>query len=70
MHNAGISLLPQDDDWNVIVSRTGDATWEASKMRKYFKQIEKNEYLPPGNAAHGYDGNGRFKDPWFATSQH
>jgi len=56
MHNAAIALLPQDDDWNVVVNLTGDASWEASKMRKYFRQIEKNGYLPPGNAAHGYDG--------------
>ena len=56
MHNAGISLLPQDDDWNVVVKLTGDGSWEASKMRKYFKQIEKNGYLPPGDPAHGYDG--------------
>ena len=68
MHNAGISLLPQDDDWNVVVNRTGDTTWEASKMRKYFTQIEKNGYLPPGNAAHGYDGNGRLRSPWLTAS--
>lgn len=61
MHNAGIALLPQDEDWNVVVNRTGDTSWEASKMRKYFRQIEKNGYLPPGNAAHGYDGKNRLE---------
>jgi choline dehydrogenase len=57
MQNAAIAMLPQDDDWNVVVNLTGDTSWEADKMRKYFKQIEKNQYLPPGNPAHGYNGN-------------
>jgi len=56
MHNAGVASLPQDDDWNIVVNLTGDASWEASKMRKYFKEIESNDYLPPGSAAHGYTG--------------
>lgn len=56
MHNGGVCSLPQDEDWNIIVEKTGDASWEASKMRKYLKEVEKNEYLPAGNKDHGYDG--------------
>ncbi|KAK0712861.1 hypothetical protein B0T26DRAFT_780734 [Lasiosphaeria miniovina] len=61
MHNGGVCSLPQDEDWNLIVNATGDTSWEASKMRQYLKKIEKNDYLPSGNAAHGYTG-------WLSTS--
>ncbi|KAK3939407.1 oxygen-dependent choline dehydrogenase [Diplogelasinospora grovesii] len=61
MHNGGVCSLPQDDDWNIIVNKTGDASWEASKMRKYLKKIEKNDYLAAGNADHRYTG-------WLSTS--
>ncbi len=56
MHNGGVCSLPQDDDWNLIVNKTGDTSWEAEKMRKYLVKIEKNEYLPEGTAGHGYNG--------------
>ncbi|KAL2128631.1 hypothetical protein VTI74DRAFT_8918 [Chaetomium olivicolor] len=61
MHNAGVCALPADDDWDIIAKKTGDKSWSADNMRKYLKKIEKNEYLPAGNAAHGYDG-------WLSTS--
>ncbi len=56
MHNGGVCSLPQDDDWNLVVNKTGDTSWEAPKMRKYLQRIEKNEYLPVGTAGHGFDG--------------
>ncbi len=56
MHNAGVCSLPADDDWNIIVKKTGDKSWSAENMRKYLKKIERNEYLAAGNEAHGYDG--------------
>ncbi len=56
MHNAGVCSMPADEDWDIIVKKTGDKSWSAANMRKYLKQMEKNEYLPAGNAAHGYNG--------------
>jgi choline dehydrogenase len=56
MHNAGVCSMPADDDWNIIVNKTGDTSWSAENMRKYLKKIERNEYLPAGNEAHGYNG--------------
>jgi len=56
MHNAGVVSLPQDSDWNTVVNLTGDSSWDARNMRRYLKAISKNEYLPAGNPAHGYDG--------------
>ena len=57
MHNAAVCSLAQDDAWNTIVNLTGDTSWEAGKMRKYFREIERNDYLSPGNIAHGYNGD-------------
>ncbi len=56
MHNAGVCSLPADDDWDIIVKKTGDKSWAADNMRQYLKKIEKNEYRPAGEAAHGYNG--------------
>lgn len=35
---------------------TGDNSWAASNMRKYFTKLENNHYLLPGAEGHGYDG--------------
>lgn len=56
MHNAGVAMLPADIDWDKVVNLTGDTSWEARKMRRYFVEIEKNDYLPPGDPTHGYNG--------------
>ncbi|KAF6806097.1 GMC oxidoreductase [Colletotrichum musicola] len=57
-HNALITVLPQDNDWNNIATITGDNSWEADKMREYYKKLEKCHYLPGALDAnvHGYDG--------------
>ena len=56
MHNAGVASLAQDDDWNFIANQTGDASWEASKMVKYLKEIESNQYRPTTDQSHGFKG--------------
>src|ERR1700761_211961 len=40
-HNALITVYPANSDWNKIAEITGDASWSATNMRKYFKQLEK-----------------------------
>lgn len=57
-HNALVTILPQENDWNYIANITGDDSWSADKMVDYYKKIEECHYLPGGlNAdAHGYDG--------------
>ena len=48
-HNAMITVVPQDDDWNTIADLTGDASWRADKMRTYFERLENCRYVPrPG----------------------
>ena len=48
-HNAMITVVPQDDDWNHIADLTGDTSWRAEKMRPYFERLENCRYVPaPG----------------------
>ena len=48
--------LPPDNDWRYIAELTGDDSWLPEKMRKYFAELERNQYLPDGVPGHGYDG--------------
>ncbi|KAK7977926.1 hypothetical protein PG996_003977 [Apiospora saccharicola] len=61
MHNAGVCALPADADWDIIVNKTGDESWSAENMRKYWVKMEKNEDLPKGTPGHGFDG-------WLSTT--
>src|SRR5215472_6248095 len=49
-HNAMITVIPQDSDWNRIASITGDGSWKADNMRRYFARLENCTYVPkPGS---------------------
>ncbi len=39
-HNAMIFVYPHDEDWNEIAELTGDESWCADKMRRYFERLE------------------------------
>ncbi len=55
-HNAMITVIPQDDDWNCIAKLTGDDSWRAEKMRTYFERLENCRYVPaPGTLAGDVD---------------
>lgn len=56
MHNAGISTVPRDEDWDYIAKITGDETWEAKNMYKYLQRIENAVYAPndPNHGQCGY----------------
>jgi choline dehydrogenase len=43
-HNAMIIVRPNDADWNHIWQLTGDASWRASNMEKYFRRLERCRY--------------------------
>ena len=45
-HNAMITVIPQDSDWNNIAKITGDDSWRAARMRDYFTRLEKCRYVP------------------------
>ena len=46
-HNAMITVVPQDSDWNYIADVTGDESWRPAKMRAYFERLENCQYVPP-----------------------
>jgi choline dehydrogenase len=49
-HNAMITVIPQDDDWNYIAGVTGDSSWQAENMRGYFERLERCTYVAePGS---------------------
>ncbi|HKP73114.1 MAG TPA: GMC oxidoreductase [Pyrinomonadaceae bacterium] len=49
-HNAMITVVPQDSDWNHIAEVTGDSSWSAERMRPYFARLENCQYVPrPGS---------------------
>lgn len=55
-HNAFITALPSDGDWDYIASTTGDSSWEAGNMRRYFERLEACRYLPNSVTGHGFSG--------------
>ncbi len=61
-HNAMVTVYPHESDWNHIAELTGDDSWTADKMRRYFERLEHCTYVdPPPRGApnpsgHGYAG--------------
>ena len=67
-HNAMITVVPHDSDWNAIAELTGDNSWRADEMWKYFQRVERCSYHRPPKpgendpSGHGYAG-------WLTTSK-
>ena len=68
-HNAMITVYPHNDDWNEVAKITGDASWHADNMRKYFERMENCYHRPVyrwlaklgiNPTRHGFNG-------WFRT---
>ncbi|KAF5868609.1 putative choline dehydrogenase protein [Botrytis fragariae] len=55
-HNALITILPQETDWQYIQNVTGDDSWAPAKMREYYKKLESCHYLSADVTGHGFDG--------------
>jgi choline dehydrogenase len=55
-HNALITILAQDSDWEYLQSITGDDSWSPANMVTYFEKLEQNRYLPSSIVGHGYNG--------------
>jgi choline dehydrogenase len=63
-HNAMITMVPHDSDWDGIADLTGDDSWRADNMRQYFQRLEHCTYADPDDAdssGHGFSG-------WLKTS--
>jgi choline dehydrogenase len=67
-HNAMITVVPHDSDWDYIAHRTNDESWHADNMWKYWKRLERCQYRRPPRpgeqdpSGHGYNG-------WLGTSK-
>ena len=64
-HNAMIFVYPHNADWDAIAQLTGDSSWNAEAMRKYFERLENCQYRPlerelaklgPNPSQHGWNG--------------
>ncbi|MBL8480720.1 MAG: GMC family oxidoreductase N-terminal domain-containing protein, partial [Rhodocyclaceae bacterium] len=57
-HNAMILIYPHNSDWDGIAQLTGDNSWSAQSMRKYFERIERCQYVAPDDtdSRHGFAG--------------
>ncbi|PFH57869.1 hypothetical protein XA68_14463 [Ophiocordyceps unilateralis] len=60
-HNALVTVYPEESDWNDIAKITGDESWNANRMRKYFENLERCRYIPHTLVGHGFYG-------WLTTS--
>jgi choline dehydrogenase-like flavoprotein len=45
-HNAMIFMYPHDSDWDDIAKLTGDSSWSAQNMRRYFRRLENCRHCP------------------------
>jgi choline dehydrogenase len=56
-HNAMITVVPQDRDWDYIAEVTGDDSWRGAHMHTYFARLEDCKYVPrPGTLKANIEG--------------
>jgi choline dehydrogenase len=56
-HNAMITVVPHNSDWQYIADLTGDPSWAPDKMRAYFEKLERCTYSKdPAASRHGKNG--------------
>ena len=62
-HSAMIVIYPHNSDWDHIARVTGDSSWAADNMRRYFQRLERCEYVSAAmsESRHGFRG-------WLATN--
>ena len=72
-----ITVYPNDADWDAIADLTGDQSWAASSMRRYFERLERCTYrrrwvatllAPLGRLFAVFDLRGHGFDGWLPTS--
>jgi choline dehydrogenase-like flavoprotein len=68
-HNALILVYPHNEDWDGIAKLTGDASWSAEKMRRYFERLEncKHQLIYRWLAKLGIDPTRHGWNGWLCT---
>ena len=69
VHNAMILMAPHDADWDDIADLTGDSSWRAAAMWRYFQKLESCDYRPAWHALSrlGLDRTGHGWDGWLPS---
>jgi choline dehydrogenase-like flavoprotein len=70
-HNAMIFVAPSPWDWNHIADLTGDPSWRAPAMWKYFQRVEECRHRPFPRFLHtfGLDATHHGWDGWLPTEK-
>lgn len=63
--NAMIALYPDNDDWEAIADLTGDRTWSAQNMRRYYHRMSDARYVDADTAERTFTG----KSGWLKLEQ-
>lgn len=66
-HNALITVCPHASDWDKIAERTGDPSWRAKEMQRYFARIERCDYASEPNFGRPHPGGHGFTG-WLTTN--
>jgi len=70
-HNAMILIEPGDSDWDGIAGLTGDVSWRAANMRRYFRRLEDCRHRPVWRMLSrlGLDRTGHGWNGWLRTER-
>ncbi len=70
-HNAMILVCPHKADWDAIAAGTGDPSWAADNMQRYFRRLEACRHRPLQRALSklGIDRTGHGYDGWLQTEK-
>ena len=71
-HNAMIMVYPHNPDWDEIAEMTGDASWSARNMRRYFERLENCRHRPVWRCIQkllGWNPTGHGFDGWLTTEK-
>ncbi len=71
-HNAMIMVYPHNPDWDEIAEMTGDESWNARNMRRYFERMENCRHRPFWRCVKrllGWNPTGHGFDGWLTTEK-
>src|SRR5262249_1125243 len=70
-HNAMIFVAPSPSDWNYLADLTGDASWRAPAMGRYFQKLENCRHRPIERLLHaiGLDPTRHGWSGWLPTEK-